>query len=621
MINHNEKQVPPSIKKTDYTSMLLGSTAAGLAVGTATLWLSWHDLPWLPAPAESLSFHMRFWLDGALSHLTKGVFGTTAWHEYLAYLNRLSSSGYASIISFRVWTSIISGTTSALYFGWKLSAPRDALIHIRGRRFYQGSEAIRLAKKESRIECKQTGNGILLHPEIPMSVDRETRHILVMGAVGSGKTQMIWHLLNLVIQRGDRAIIYDNKGEFTAGIKSCILFAPWDSRSSVWDIASDCRSKQNARDLAAQLIPANDKDPMWSNASRAILTGMIVSLQVTKEFDWGFRDIADLIPLPIAEIHGIMKKYNPEGMRSVEDASRTTQSILINLSAFMSVIFDLADAWGDVPKERRFSLRSWLENSTRKKVLILQGDNSNRQLAHAYINGMISCVSGMVCSPNFQDSTTRKIWVFLDEMAQIGKLDNISPMLEVGRSKGVRVVIGTQDIAQLRNLYGQHNTEAWASMIGTSIYGRMAGGETAEWISKRIGSREVERPNEVWSYRDGKPTCSTSYVKEKIQLVIPSQLQSELGAKDGHVSMLLDGFSNGVYQIDYPMIDVKKIRKSHIPLEQQKKLPTAAQITVADESEAAATAAPLITDKSEQPKRKFRRRDEPDHELQSGEDE
>lgn len=148
--------------------MMLGSTVAGLATGAATLWLSWHDLPWLPVPAEPLSVHAAYWLKGALFHLSHGHFYSAAWHEYLAYLDSLSSHGHAAIINFRVQVSIISGAIAALYSGWKLSAPRDSLIHIRGRQFYQGSEAIRLANQESQAECKISGKGILIHPEIPM---------------------------------------------------------------------------------------------------------------------------------------------------------------------------------------------------------------------------------------------------------------------------------------------------------------------------------------------------------------------------------------------------------------------------------------------------------------------
>ncbi len=494
------------------------------------------------------------------------------------------------------------------------------VIHLRGKQYYQGGEAIRIANKESKIECKRSEKGILLHPQIPISLDRETRHILVMGAIGSGKSQAIWHLLNQVIARGDRAMIYDNKGEFTEGIEHNILFAPWDERTYVWDIAGDCRNKNDARELAARLIPGNDKDPMWSNASRAILTGMIVHLQATKKTAWGFRELADLIPLPISDICQIVGKHNPEGLRSVTDASKTTQSILINLEAFMSVIYDLADAWGHLPRTRRVSIRSWLENKTDIKLLILQGNDGCRLLTRAYINSMISSMTGMVGAPGFTNSRTRKIWLFLDELPQLGKVDNLGPLMATGRSKGIRIVIGIQDISLVHELYGQNGAKAWASMIGTSIYGRVAGGETADWISKRIGSREVERLNETWSYQNGAPTCSTSYSREQIPLVIPSQLQSDLGAGDGYNTMILDAFSKGVYQVDCPIVTITKHREAYVPAKvpQLQIQPTIEPATIENSREHTATAAPSTADKSDLTKRKFKRREEQNRDLQLG---
>lgn len=368
-MNNYTKITPPSVKKTNYTNAILGGAITSALVSSTVLWLAWHDLPWLPKPVDPLGSHMLYWLKGTINHFSNGRVWASDWEHYQQHLDYLSRSGNPNIIKLRVAVSGIAGIVAGLYAGWKLSTPQDSLIHIRGRHFFKGSEAIKQAKHESKIEIKASGLGIFLHPQIPISIDRETRHMLVMGATGSGKTLVMWHLINQVTDREDRAIIYDNKGEFTSGIKKCTLFAPWDERSFAWDVGRDCINKQDARELAARLIPSNDKDPMWSNASRAILTGLIVSLQSMHGTQWGFQDLANLIPLPIDEIRNIIEQHNPEALRSVEEESKTTQSILINLSAFMAVIFDLANAWGDKPKEKRFSLRAWLADKTNGKVL------------------------------------------------------------------------------------------------------------------------------------------------------------------------------------------------------------------------------------------------------------
>ena len=564
MSTFNQKKLPPSTKRIDYLSAIVGSTLAGVTVASATLWLGWHDLPFLPKPIEPISMHLRFCVKGALAILSNGFFGADDWYSYQAYYAQLSELGKSYILTLRAGIAGLTGLGAAYYTFSKLAIAHDHLIHVRGRQLYQDQQAILHAVKDSQREIAISGQGILLHPELPISLDRESRHTMIMGGVGSGKTQVMWHLINQAINRGDRVIIYDNKGDFTENIQNLTLIAPWDSRSEAWDIGADCRNKQDARELAARLIPGNDKDPMWSNASRSVLTGLIVYLQSNKGTAWGFRDLANLLPEPIERIQEIMKLHNPDGLRCVEEASKTTQSILINLSAFMQVIYDLADAWSDDPLLKKISLSRWLDNEAESQTLLLQGSGQYGQLTKAYINAMISMFSAHVSSPTFSNDTQRRIWVFLDELPQLGKVEHLAPLMEIGRSKGIRVVLGTQDAAQLQAIYGQDGTNAWTSMIGTSIYGRIQGGNTAQSIAKRIGDREVERPNEVSSNQGDQTSSSLSYTREVLPIILPSQLLTDLGTTTTGVKVIIDGFAEGVYLLEYPYAKLDKKREASI---------------------------------------------------------
>jgi type IV secretory pathway TraG/TraD family ATPase VirD4 len=126
------------------------------------------------------------------------------------------------------------------------------------------------------------------------------------------------------------------------------------------------------------------------------------------------------------------------------------------------------------------------------------------------------------------------------------------------------VVIGTQDTAQLQAIYGQDGTNAWTSMIGTSIYGRIQGGPTAQSIAKRIGDREVERPNEVNSHQSGQASSSLSYTREVLPIILQSQLLTDLGTTATGVKVLLDGFAEGVYLLEYPYAQLTKKREASL---------------------------------------------------------
>jgi hypothetical protein len=103
-----------------------------------------------------------------------------------------------------------------------------------------------------------------------------------------------------------------------------------------------------------------------------------------------------------------------------------------------------------------------------------------------------------------------------------------------------------------------------------------------------------------------------------LPLVLPSELQSELGSAKSGVTMIVDGFQKGVYQIEYPFANPQKFRKSHIPhVKNQKPLNQSAFKEADDLLTATAVATP--SENTDTTKRKFRLRSNQDNELEQGE--
>ena len=83
-------------------------------------------------------------------------------------------------------------------------------------------------------------------------------------------------------------------------------------------------------------------------------------------------------------------------------------------------------------------------------------------------------------SPSPTESRERCIWLFLDEFPQLPPVRQFPASLELGHSKGVVVVIGAQNIVQLRAAYGAEQAKSWIGMIGTKIITQINVGEAAE---------------------------------------------------------------------------------------------------------------------------------------------
>lgn len=536
-------------------SLIVASLMAGLLATALVMKLLWRDAPqvFMPLPSVPFKDHLVYWISGVLSMLTNGVFGSGRWHAYATWLAHLEPA-LRWALYVRLILAATAGTASAAFtWHWLNSSDNDK--PLRGRPLRRGPNAIKSFAAEAAREWKgieHVAEGIRLHPQATISQDRETKHLLIMGASGSGKTNIIWHVLKEAIRRKDRIVIFDSKGDFTSELSSLCLLAPWDPRSRAWDVARDCIGPLDAQSLAARLIPDNDKDPVWPNASRAVLVALIAHLQTSKAGQWTFTDLRDLLHLPIEDMRLMAQQHNPEALRSLEEDSKTTQSILINLMAFMGPVVDMARAWDD-PNQKRFSMRKWVEGDlTLPRIVVMQGSQRFNRTASALVNSLLSVMAATIASPSLPDDKNRRIWLVLDEFAQLGELLDFGPLIRMGRSKGLRIVIGAQDIAELRAIYGTHKTDAWTSSLGTSIYTRLEGGATAKWVSERIGDHEMQETQNSQSQGASGTSESQQTIIRKSPTVLPAELKTLVGTRSDGVDAMIDGFDDAVYLVKYP---------------------------------------------------------------------
>ncbi len=457
------------------------------------------------------------------------------------------------------------GLVSLFGFAIAIRQQTPAAKVVFGPKLLEGAEGRRAMRKALFKECKQSGQGIDFTPRIPLSRDRESRHFLIWGSVGSGKTQTMLHLILGAIYRGDGALVIDIKGDMTSNLPGDpILIAPQDARSAVWDIGKDCRTKQDARELAARFIPKST-DPMWSDAARDIFVACVVSLQAERSSNWSWRDLYERTTLDAEKLLALAIQYNPNAIRNLETPeSRTTQSILSTFQTHMHVVSTLADAWDD-NKNDRFSIINWLHNPTPYRPVILQRDGRYPELSNAWMGGMLSLLSSAVGSPTLEESNTRRIWIFADEFPQLPKMQQFASLIDLGRSKGIVTVIGAQDIAQLRDTYGRYQGDSWMSMIGTQILTRINLSQAAKDVSAIIGEQEIEK---TIKSRTQTPTGSnTTWHKqrERRPVITPSELSTRLGPARKGIKALVLGVGEDVYELLFPYVKLEQLRPSSVP--------------------------------------------------------
>lgn len=544
----------PSQRRQNW-SALLGLSALIFTLSfIGLLWFTWDIATTWP----SLPKHFNVWGDALWDFLLYQDAST--WHDYWGHI---TNKGLEWHFVLHLALPLLIALSFAGWVGWRNYVPGglDGLRHVSGPRLYWHRMAIKHARQHFRRESEpHTQPGLLLHPQLLISQARESGNLFVSGSQGSGKTVLLTPLMNQVIQRGERCFIYDEKREFTGlffQAESSILIAPWDERSQVWDIQADARNATQAQLIAEQLI-LDSNDPLWANGARMIFVGMVQTLNHTRK-RWGWPELAQILTADEAVLRQNLEEHYPRAARFIQEQSKTTQSFFAQLLGSLGWIFTLAQAWPHAC-ESRFSITQWVNTpETDKPVIIVQADKRYRDIGAPLCNALIALMTAQIIAQT--NSSSRQLWLFLDELGNLPKNEALQDWMSLGRSKGCRIVAGTQSIAQLKAIYGEHGADTLLSMF-TMVAAMRVGslGESASYAARTFGERTVERST------PGNDHQATTWQRETLPLVTPSDLvQLPQPNRKGVPGYLLIPGYNAVYRLRWPYPRLNQQAAEHCP--------------------------------------------------------
>ncbi|MCP3942913.1 MAG: type IV secretion system DNA-binding domain-containing protein [Desulfobacteraceae bacterium] len=500
---------------------------------------------------------------------------------------------FTGMINIVCYSTVVLAASVAIWLGILMSRGSFREMYVSGR-FVDANPAA------ARAELKKDPGkpGLWLHPKIQISSIRESFHILTVGASGTGKTTFIWPLIMQIFGRNEKMIIHDIKGDFSScfdapefrvdqhdkGEPSFMRLAIWDRRGVYWDIGKDCRERNEARELAACMIrqPDNVSDPMWSNSAQAVLVTFLLQCQAEYGTKWGWKTLVDCIDCDDSQLQEIIAKYNPEAKRIIKEPSRTTDGIMITFTSWIASIYDLKRHWGDGEGMIRVSFKRFLADDYRgPKTLILQNNDNYGTLLKSLFPAILKLMTGHLNGPEFPNSETRRIWFILDEFIQLGKLEGIQKILEVGRSKGLRLLCGLQSFVQLSDVYNEFKMKNFTSLFATRVIFSIDEDTTKDAISKNAGKMVVRVFNKGDSRTEGKKTVQNSSKDVEREAIQGWQLASELGVEGKNFLMpwrggctgliMFRGCKNGLYRMKWPFFNSKEQRPIVLPLKKRRR--------------------------------------------------
>jgi type IV conjugative transfer system coupling protein TraD len=365
--------------------------------------------------------------------------------------------------------------------------------YLRGARFGTIGQIRRALFREKK--------GPLVIGGVPVPAAYETEHILLCGAPGTGKTNIIVKMLSGIREEGKRAIVYDTAGTFVEKFYRPdidTLLNPLDARTAHWSPWVDVPQEYHYDQIAESTIPEKHGDPFWAKASRGTLVAVLRKLAQQKHTFISVL-LFRLLRSKLKDLAAFVAGTDAAAFISTE-GERTSAGIQAELASVMRSFAYLDDT------EDGFSIRDWVEKGRDGSWLFItvKADQlpSLRPLITVWLDIAISAIMSL------KPDRDRRLYCVIDELPTLQKLPSLSDFLARARKYGGCGILGFQSYPQLEATYGIQDGAAITGYCSTWVALRANDTPTAKHVSENLGQVEQIEANEGMSYgvndmRDG----------------------------------------------------------------------------------------------------------------------
>jgi len=430
---------------------------------------------------------------------------------YLHYYEAFNYSiVWGAVTSFAAWTTLFIFVFMML--NKKGKNLQDETL-VRG-------TTVESVKDVNKLLISQSRASRLTIAGLHLVLDSEVKHIGFHGTTSTGKTQAYIALLKQIRARGERAIVFDDGGEFTSRFydpeKGDIILNPFDARCANWLMWDECQTDADYENLAAAMIPEeSDKDKFWMYSTRTLFADLC--RQHGESENPKYEDLLkSCLSISLEKLQEFLKDRPAEQLvdKSIAKTAMTIRAVITNHVKSLRYL-------PDDPDKKSFSIRDWVVNEEENRgacIFLVTRDKD-----HESIRSLISLWIGLVSThiKSLPRSRTRRIWGLYDEVTKLNRLPSLPDTLATGRNYGLCMVLGFQNRAQLRMVYGRDTSDAIIDLLSTQFYFRSPSHMIADEVSKELGESEVIEkitqyafgPKEV---KDGQSLNQTKRIKRVV---------------------------------------------------------------------------------------------------------
>lgn len=339
-----------------------------------------------------------------------------------------------------------------------------------------------------------------------LTEDVLSKHILLVGGTGSGKTNLFYHIVKQLIARmtkDDVMLIFDSKGDFYSKFhsKGDILIgnsAQYRRQSERWniyeeivadgkDFASVAQAAQEiCKSLFSDLVERNSSNPFFPIAARDLMASIIIAL-VRNGVVPDNKDIKDYIDSTSVEDLRVLLGAHKE-LASVASyiggkAGSRAQGVLSEMYSVVRDIFTgvFADS-GD------FSMRQFIRRKG-GRVAFIEYDLA--------IGDVLSPIYTLLFDLALKEALGRtatqgNVYLIADELKLLPNLRHLEDGINFGRSLGVKILAGLQSIDQLNANYSSEAKAKNAVSGFSSVFAFQQNDfSTREYVSHLMGRNMI----------------------------------------------------------------------------------------------------------------------------------
>ena len=375
-----------------------------------------------------------------------------------------------------------------------------------------------------------------------------SKHLLVIGSIGSGKTNLIYQIVHQVqksLRENDVLVIFDTKGDYLERFeneKSVVISNDEKAHGlhgpDYWNIFAEImfrnkdpftkRAYEDASNIVTSLFAEKLKktnQPFFPQAARDILASTIICL---------LRDMYKKTKRPQdflsnAVLRGLLDRIGGQGLQNLlaqyDDMgnarsyiaiaeSPQTQGVLSELQQSMREFFI-----GNYSQPGSLSMRELVYNKGGVTVFVeydIAYGHSLGPIFRLLLDLALEEAMGRNRSPG-------NVWIVIDEFSLLPNLNRLENALNFGRSIGLKILLGFQNFNQIIVSYEEAKGRSIASGCSTVFVFRIAEPKTKEYVQSLFGKqRRLEGyVHEVVLANSPGSRLNDGYVVEEWDLNLP----------------------------------------------------------------------------------------------------